>query len=332
MMATRGDNESRRIRERLRAASDPEGRLSFRSFMQVCLYEPQIGYYARSADRVGTGEGSDFYTSLRMRRVFAPMIAEAALRMLEEVDPESVAFVEIGAEPGHALIDEPGAFDRFAETRVIRLGEEIVLPPRAVVFANELLDAQPFHRVRFLGGRWRELGVEVPGDGELSEVVLEQRDEALAPTIDRLPEVAPEGYTLDIPLDSVRLLASIVQQDWQGVLLMFDYGKDWADLIASHPEGTARAYFRHRQETNLLARPGEQDLTCHVVWDWLEATLRDSGFRDVAVERQEAFLMTHARDAIEACLAKGGDARFALQELLHPGNLGAKFQVLHGRR
>ena len=41
---------------------------------------------------------------------------------------------------------------------------------------------------------------------------------------------------------------------------------DWADLIGDRPAGTARAYYRHEATRDLLARPGEQDLTCHVCW------------------------------------------------------------------
>lgn len=316
---------------RLLELADPDGRMSFRTFMQFALYDREFGYYRSQRERVGTGPGTDFYTSVRMREVFAPLVASAAQNLLGDRDPAAFSFVEIGAEPGQALAADE-AFAVFGGTQVVRAGDAWDLPPRAVVFANELLDAQPFHRVRFTEGKWRELGVQV--GNERTEIVLpEDSEDGWRESLPgALPESAPEGYTLDLPLEAVALTRRLVASLEEGVVLLFDYGKDWADLIANHPAGTARAYYRHQQETDLLARPGEQDLTCHVVWDWLEAALREGGCRNVNVLRQEAFLLRHAQSALEALFAASDDRRYALQELLHPGNLGAKFQVLSGIR
>ena len=107
--------------------------------------------------------------------------------------------------------------------------------------------------------------------------------------------------------------------------------------VPERPGGTARAYFRHEVSRDLLARPGGQDLTCHVCWDRLERVLRGGGFDPVRVERQEAFFLRHAAPAIEALLAakpagEFSPARQTLQELLHPAHLGHKFQILSARR
>ena len=68
----------------------------------------------------------------------------------------------------------------------------------------------------------------------------------------------------------------------------------------------------------------------------LEAVLRDQGFAKVQVERQESFLLGHASSACEAIVTGKGDEfdpdKQTLMELLHPGNMGAKFQVLRGIR
>ncbi len=79
-------------------------------------------------------------------------------------------------------------------------------------------------------------------------------------------------------------------------LLAFDYGKTWIELAEATPAGTARAYFRHAQSNDLLARPGEQDLTCHVCWDWLADALARHGFAAPQVESQESFFVHHAAD------------------------------------
>ncbi|MDB6127187.1 MAG: hypothetical protein JWM35_1083, partial [Verrucomicrobia bacterium] len=151
-----------------------------------------------------------------------------------------------------------------------------------------------------------------------------------------LPTSAPEGYVIDAPLAAVDLARQIAGQPWSGLFLACDYGKSWAELIEATPAGTARAYFQHTQSNDLLARPGEQDLTCHVCWDWLEDALRENGFASPTVESQESFFIRHAASFIEATTAAEA-ARFSrkklsLLQLLHPSHLGQKFQVLHARR
>jgi len=100
--------------------------------------------------------------------------------------------------------------------------------------------------------------------------------------------------------------------------------------------GTARAYRRHTQSNDLLADPGQQDLTCHICWDWLADTLRGAGFPSVHLESQEAFLIHHAGPFIAQTTASEAAhfsrKKLSLLQLLHPSHLGQKFQVLHGYR
>ena len=74
--------------------------------------------------------------------------------------------------------------------------------------------------------------------------------------------------------------------------------------------GTVRAYYRHSQSNDLLARPGEQDLTCHVCWDWLASALRRHGFAEPALDFQETFFVRHAGDLIASASAEDA-ARFS---------------------
>ncbi len=151
-----------------------------------------------------------------------------------------------------------------------------------------------------------------------------------------LPSDAPEGYRIDAPLAARDLAHTIAALPWNGLFLAFDYGKSWRELIEATPQGTARAYARHRQSNDLLAAPGDQDLTCHVCWDWIVDALRVQNFHDVALESQEAFLVKRADTFIAAILAADA-GRFsarkqALMHLIHPGNMGHKFQALSARR
>jgi SAM-dependent MidA family methyltransferase len=149
-----------------------------------------------------------------------------------------------------------------------------------------------------------------------------------------LPPVAPEDYRIDLPLAAGTLAAQIAAQTWTGLFVAFDYGKTWRELLEAAPAGTARAYHRHTQSNDLLARPGEQDLTCHICWDWLVEALQQQGFESPRVESQESFLIRHAADflaaAVTAEATRLSQRKLGLLQLLH--HLGQKFQVLWALR
>ena len=306
-----------------------EAVLSFAEFMELALYHPRLGYYRRERARVGRSAETDFYTATSSGPIFGELVAAAAVALLDGADPAGFTFVEIGAEPGGGVL--AGVAHPFGAARAVRVGEEPALTGRCVVFSNELFDAQPVRRFVRTGGAWRELGVGATEGGGLAECVLPG---AVAESW--LPAEAEEGYVFDAPRAATELAGRLAEGAWTGVFVAFDYGKWWVQLAGECPGGTARAYHRHRQHNALLARPGEQDLTAHVCWDWLEAALTERGFAGAAVDSQEAFFMRHAGGFLEKTLtAEGGGfspRKLALMQLLHPGNLGQKFQVLHARR
>ena len=315
--------------EVFRASADPSGRMSFESFMALALYHPQVGYYRRSRSRVGFAPGTDFFTATSTGPLFGELVAAACEHLLQKSgrDPSDHRFVEIGAEPAQGGI-LAGIRHPFREVTIIRCGEPISLGGNCVVFSNELFDAQPCRRSVFRQGRWMEIGVQLEGK-RLMEIELR-------PDPTPRPTHSVEGYCFDQPLVAAQLAAEIAAQPWWGLFITFDYGKTLRELSEETPGGTARAYYRHTQTSDLLARPGEQDLTCHVCWDWLEDALRQHGFANPSLSFQEAFFIRNAAPLIAATSAaeatRSSPRKQALMQLLHPGQMGQKFQVLHALR
>ncbi len=322
---------SSRFAERFRLAAQGGTTLRFDAFMKVALFDDEVGYYRRDRPRVGRHAAADFYTATSSGPLFGELVTAACVQLLGSQDPRTFTFVEVGAEPGRTVLD--GVSHPFGAVHVCRLGDPWAPPPKAVVFSNELFDAQPFRRVVYRAGAWRESGVCIHGDQTLAEVEWPGLPQELA---HGLPPAATEGYRLDLPLDAVDLLARLTISGWHGLFVAFDYGKTWREMTEALPAGTARAYHQHQQVKDLLARPGEQDLTCHVCWDWLETALAENGFSPRQVQSQEAFFMTHAAGAIETVVAAEAERfsarKMGLMQLLHPGNMGQKFQVLWGIR
>jgi SAM-dependent MidA family methyltransferase len=334
------------FRQRAAATS---GVLSFASFMDLALYHPELGYYRRDRARVGRSAETDFYTATSSGPLFGELIVAACVKLLgPQTAPRSVTFVEIGAEPGGGILRNVA--HPFTAAHTLRIGEPLDLhrftgsanpattvgPTPLIIFSNELFDAQPFRRFVTHAGQWRELGVTLTADNTLHETELPATFQPLPSTL--LPSEAayPDGYHLDLPLASADLAAQLAAQPWSGLFIACDYGKSWRELIEATPQGTARAYHRHQQSNDLLAHPGEQDLTCHVCWDWLADALARHGFASPTVESQEAFLIHHAGDFIARLTAaeatRMSPRKLSLMQLLHPANMGQKFQVLHALR
>jgi len=314
--------------EIFRAQAGPAGVLTFDRFMELALYHPAVGYYRSDRPRVGYGPGTDFFTATTSGAIFGELIIAACRSLLPAGELGRHTFIEIGAEPGQGVIQ--GLPHPFAGVRTIIHGDPIELAGDCIVFSNELFDAQPFRRFVGRGGRWQEIAVALR-DGAFTEITVQA--DSLPP---ELPVEVTEGYIIDAPLESVQLLHRIAAQPWRGLFIACDYGKSWAELIEATPAGTARAYHAHMQGNDLLARPGEQDLTCHVCWDWLVAALAENGFQQPVVNSHESFFIRHAAELIgtvaEEEAARFSPRKMSLMQLLHPAHLGQKFQVLHARR
>lgn len=309
------------------ANADANGMMSFARFMEIALYDPAVGYYRRNRLRVGYVPGTDFFTSSTSGAVFGELVAAACASLLRAAnrDPGTYVFMELGAEPESSGV-LAGVAHPFADVRTLRVADPLNLAGDYVVFSNELFDAQPFVRTVFRDGRWREIGVRLAED-RLIEIEMPSSFEE--PT-------SAEGYHFDRPIAATALAEKIAAQAWRGLFVAFDYGKTLRELTEETPAGTARTYRRHTQSNDLLAHPGEQDITCHVCWDWIADALMRHGFAAPTLEFQESFFVRHAETFIAS--ASAADAtrfsprKLALLQLLHPSHMGQKFQVMHALR
>lgn len=309
--------------------------ISYRDYIDSALYAPDCGYYTRSVQRIGRSPQHDFYTAESLGRVFAQLVVSAAVKLLPAGRAADYRFVEIAAEPATSLLRHLERHP-FGDEQVIRQGDALQAKGPVVIFANEWLDALPFHRLVFHQGTWRERGVTLNAEGQLCEVLLDQLTPPVAAVAERLPTQIEEGYQLDLPLEAETALPALLAQKWEGLLLLFDYGRTWTSLLQDHPSGTARTYKQHVQGNNLLETPGECDITCDVNWTPLKAQLEAAGLQSVTLESQESFVVRQAEKAAQAIVADNAGHfspdRQSLMELIHPANMGQRFQVLWGLR
>jgi SAM-dependent MidA family methyltransferase len=212
-----------------------------------------------------------------------------------------------------------------------------------IIFGNELLDAFPVRRFGWdaRGKNWFEWGVALAGEKfgwtkiPIPHSALGTPRSELPASILHLPssllEVLPDGYTVE---------TSPAAEDWwrgaagiltRGKLLAIDYGFTAEEQFSpSRLNGTLRAYHRHHVSDDLLADPGEQDLTAHVNFSAIQKAGEAAGLATDLFSTQPQFLTRILQKAVAGKSFADWDARRArqFQTLTHPEHLGRAFRVL----
>lgn len=217
-----------------------------------------------------------------------------------------------------------------------------------ISFSNELLDALPVHRLGWDAAQksWFEWGVTL-ADGHFAWVQLAvaatpARGTAnagtgvtLPPAILNLPPsllaVLPDHYTIEISPAAEKWWRSAAGALAHGRLLAVDYGFGEGDMfLPGRMRGTVRAYYCHQVSDDLLANPGEQDLTAHVDFFALQRVGEDRGLHTETFCTQPQFLTRILGEAVRNDSLGDWDARRTrqFQTLTHPEHLGRAFRVL----
>ena len=307
--------------------------LSFRDFVEVALYHPEFGYYSRGRSPVGR-EG-DFVTSPALSPVFSFAVGRLVSEFLSRNADVVCTIVDIGCGDG-ALIRELAKIGGAAYLGIER-NQNISDIPRGgahLIISNELFDAFPFARLVQRGEHLHELWVNDRLDWTEHEAPLIYEDYFAARNIE-----LEDGQFADVSLEWESTYGEICDVVERGLIVTFDYGYPQSQLF--HPRarrfGTAAAYSQHRVTRDLLANPGEQDLTAHINFDDLINAGTARGFTTQFLDRQAKFLLalgaaeheiftreaTSVDDAITLREAKE-DAR----RLILPDDIGHDIRVL----
>jgi len=328
------------------------GSISFARFMELALYCPKMGYYER-ADSV-LGRRGDFYTSVSVGPVFGELLARKFAEWLDQIPPQPRTILEAGAHEGQLASDvltwlgefrpdlpvrywiiEPSERRRAWQESKLDLFagkvtwfaslEMLPHPVSGVIFSNELLDAMPVHILQWRGGRWVERRVALKGDA-LAWGTAELTTDPGHPEIpSELAAVLPDGFQIEV---------SPAARDWwrrvsaklrRGKLVTIDYGLEQDELFAPQRQhGTIRAYYGHHLIDDLLARPGEQDLTAHVNFTDIQRTGEGTGLKTEGVVGQSKFLT----DILATVSNWPPEGVRQFQTLTHPEHLGRSFKIL----
>jgi SAM-dependent MidA family methyltransferase len=194
-----------------------------------------------------------------------------------------------------------------------------------IVFCNELLDAMPVHVLRWQGGRWTERKVALNNNRLVWQDEAPDRDLGQPVVAADLAAVLPDGFQIETSPAASLWWQTAAQKLRAGKLVTFDYGEETSELLSPrHASGTLRAYRQHRLAADVLADPGDQDLTAHVDFTEIKRAGEKSGLTTELFMTQEKFLASIVPKI------RDWDSQRArqYQTLTHPDHLGRAFKVL----
>jgi SAM-dependent MidA family methyltransferase len=349
------------IRAEIRAA----GPMRFDRFMEMALYHPGSGYYAKTGGPPPIGRSGDFFTSVSVGPLFGRLLARQFFQMWRLLgNPNPFWIIEQGAHDGQLACDilewcraeTPEFFDtiRYAivqpsgaasihqkcapEPGLVSymawfedLAELAAQRPVGVFFSNELVDAFPVRAITYRSGQWLEQHVDIQADA-LSWLNRPIEDAELMIAIGALPLPPVEGYTTEINLRARHWIGEVGRALSRGYVLTIDYGYPASLYYAPfRSRGTLTAYVKHHGVDDVLAEPGMRDITAHIDFTALAQAGGKAGLIPLGFLDQQRFLTGVAHEE----LSEAGGPRVKIREnlgawntLTHPEHLGADFFAL----
>lgn len=350
------------LREKIEREIRKHGPIPFARYMEMCLYDPELGYYSRPVEKFG--KAGDFYTSSDVHAVFGRLLARQFEEMWRVLDsPATVEVRELG--PGRGLFardvldwakkkfpeffralryvvveKSPALRERLRGTlsahiannrAVVAAGSEQAGSERVpvIVFCNEFFDALPVEMLSDRGS----LRIDAQ-EGRFVESWVPATEEELA-FLDHYGVHPARGTRTEAGLAAVEEMSKIAASIGRGFFLAIDYGYTREEQLAGRHLDTVMTYREHTASPNPYDAPGEQDITAHVNFTALAAAAERGGLRVHKLLTQSQFLMgigegNQFADAFEECRLPPERAKVALQlkHLVMPTGMGETFNVL----
>ncbi len=344
------------LADHLRRRINAEGPLTVAQYMSQALSHPEHGYYM---NRDPFGAAGDFTTAPEISQMFGEIIGLWCAALWREMGaPQRVNLVELGPGRGTLMADALRAsatVPDFAAAIELHLVEtspvlrcrqrrslNTLTPDRRplwhddfsrvpagplLLIANEFFDALPVRQFQRTAAGWRERLVAL--EGEDFRFVLSSPWEETPPMPRQLAS-SPLGAVVEVRRAAAELAFAIGRRvtDYGGAALIIDYGH------GEHAVGeTLQAVKGHRYH-DVLATPGEADLTAHVDFRALAEAAGKAGAGTFGPVPQGEFLERLGLSARAEALAlratpeQANDIAQARKRLLGEKGMGRLFKAL----
>ncbi len=351
---------SAKIRQKIEQQNE---KIPFSLFMQMALYEPQLGYYQNNLHKFGSK--GDFITAPEMGDSFGLCLANSLSDLLAKDNPSGLKkLLEIGAGSGRLaasllthlkskdslpedyFILEPSAELQAQQKSLLQKNHPDIidriiwlskLPERfeGVIIANEVIDAIPFERMVYEKNQWWRMGVKSQPN-EFTTCLFETLGtESLPATVqaNMIEELYCDGYQTEYRPLADGWIKSLSLALEVGAILLIDYG--YSDSELYHPQrhqGSMQCFINHHAHSDGLKFVGLQDITAHVNFTQIAQSAHDNQLSIDGYTTQAGFLLENGIMEINDALAENDESRYRrsqeLQKLLMPGQMGEVIKVM----
>lgn len=352
--------ESRDVKAELIHRIGENGQVPFVEFMDLALYWPNGGYYAR---KTLSNFYEDYYTSPVAHPLFGALICVQVYQLWLSLGKTTPFWViEYGAGGGvlcrdffsysrhfpnefrsslrYVCVDRGNVdifewavpdFDSVHRVTTSRAQFRNVV---GCVISNEFVDAMPTHRIVVKEGEIREVYVTIVDDC-MKEVL---RNPSVPAILDRVKELEIDKYgdcEVEINLAMDEWIGDVGNALKKGFVITIDYGNVVSDQYPRHRKiGTLTSFYRHMQSDEIYSDVGCKDITSHVDFTSLINRGNQNGLSTFGLVTQREFLKNlGAQEYINRLVSIVSDQktldinRAAMLDITKPGGLG-DFKVL----
>ncbi len=335
-----------------------DGPLTVAQFMEEALGNRDHGYYMT---RDPLGARGDFVTAPEISQVFGELLGLWCASVWQSMgSPTAFRWVELGPGRGTLMADAVRAtrkvegFHTAAQIHFIESSPVLKEKQRetlgsvgmtngewhrdisqipdgpVICLANEFFDALPVRQFQRVVGGWRERMVDLNETKNGLRFMLSEHA-AKPHFIPDAVQGAPDGSLVETAPTGMRMMHTLAERLVKsgGAALIVDYGH----AVTSVGE-TLQAVQDHTF-AEVLADPGEQDLTAHVDFQALAEVANRTGATCTTIMEQGTFLnslglpvrarqLAAAADSIE----QGRDTAARIDRLTNPAHMGSLFKVM----
>ncbi len=338
------------------AIQQNNGSISFRTYMEMALYEKNLGYYVAGSRKIG--ESGDFTTAPEISPLFSQCLANRCLEILQEKQSN---ILELGAGSGimavelmlelerelclpehYFILDLSPELKQRQKKTIEQLAPHLLhhfiwldkLPEsfKGVILANEVLDAMPIELFTIHNSNIYQHQVAWKEDQLVEQ--LNPAPEQLSRLIANLNINSNSPYTSEINLNLHGWFKGISEALSQGIIILVDYGytaKEYYHLDRN--KGTLICHYQHRVNELPLLYPGLQDITASVNFTAVAESADKADLQVVAYTTQAAFLASNNLEKffirrLEELPEEQYKLAQEVRTLSLPSEMGERFKVI----
>lgn len=354
---------SHRLRARIISEIERVGPMRLDRYLQLCLYQPGLGYYSAGLQKFG--RSGDFVTAPELGPIFAQTLARPIAALFRAIKYPSI--VELGAGTGalaaqlcltlEKLKALPERYDIVETSADLRERQMHTLSLRApgalprvrwlneppsqrfdgVLIANEVVDALPCVRFKRTQQQLLEQVVDISENGVL-RLDWQPASGDVSALVERIHQQHgqewPEHYQSECVPMLRPWLKAVSQNLREGAFLCFDYGYQRAEYyLPQRSMGTLVGHYRQRAVDDVLLHPGLVDWSTWVDFTALAEAAQEAKLEVAGYCNQAHFLMHAGLSEVYSEPQFLSEREHMLRneeirKLTLPGEMGERFKLM----